>query len=223
MIADIDAAGHQVAVHALGDRAVRTALDAYEQVLAGGENPRRHRIDHNAVVHPDDRARYDEVGVVAVVFGSWPTCAMVAGTAFEHRSPPELADWEWPWRSLLDASPDTVFAWHADAPFLDPSPGRTLEGLVTRAEGECQPTPGMAAGAITVDEALAMMTSGAAHALDRDTEVGTIEVGNFADLVLLSVDPTAVGPDELAGVEVRMTMVGGTPRWCRPGDEALCG
>ena len=80
----------------------------------------------------------------------------------------------------------------------------------------------MASGAITAGEALKLMTVGSAHALDRDTEVGTIEVGKFADLIAVNVDPTTAEPVDLAGVEVQMTMVGGVARWCRDGHEELC-
>ena len=91
VIADVDAAGHQVAVHALGDRAVRTALDAYERVLAGGGNPLRHRIDHNAVVHPDDRARYRQVGSLPSSSAAGPRARCSTGPAsstVRHRSTP---------------------------------------------------------------------------------------------------------------------------------------
>lgn len=221
VVAEIDGAGHQVAIHALGDRAVATALEALDQVIDGGSNPRRHRIDHNAIVGPDLIGRYGEVGAVAVVFGAFPTC-FVTGTEFPNRTPDEFADWEWPYRGLLDANPGLLVGWHADGPLFDASPGRMLEGFATRNEGDCAAPPGLADGAISVAEALPLMTIGSAHALDRETEVGSIEVGKLADFVVLDADPMAALPHELAAIEAQATFVGGDVVYCRDATTGLC-
>jgi hypothetical protein len=223
IISEVEEAGYQVAVHALGDRAVATVLEAMETVIGDSGNPSRHRIDHNAVAGPDMYGRHQESGAVAVLFGAFRTCALTdANNDYLYRTPDEFVSWEWPWRQLLDSNPDTVFAWHADYAALPASLGANLAGFVTRVEGDCQPTPEMAAGTITIDEALHMMTMGSAYALDRDQEVGSLEAGKLADLVVLNQDPTAVDPLQLESTEAVMTMVGGQVEFCRDGHEAIC-
>ncbi|CAN5654603.1 hypothetical protein BH24ACT5_BH24ACT5_16190 [soil metagenome] len=223
IIREIDAEGHQVAVHALGDRAVATVLEAMERVIGDSGNPLRHRIEHSAVVPPALYGRYEEAGVVAVIFGAFPTCFLTDATSeFLYRAPPEFKSWEWPWRQLIDSNPTTNFAWQVDYPARPASIGANLAGFVTRVEGDCQPIPEMAAGTITVGEALWLMTRGAAWALGRETEVGSLEVGKYADLVVLNQDPTAVDPGELGRTEAIMTMVGGTVEFCRDGHTEVC-
>jgi predicted amidohydrolase YtcJ len=223
IISEVEEAGYQIAVHALGDRAVATVLEAMERVVGDSGNPFRHRIDHSAVVRPDTYGRHQESGAVAALSGALRTCALTdANNDYLYRTPDEFLSWEWPWRQLLDSNPETLFAWHADYPALPASLGANLAGFVTRVEGDCQPTPEMAAGTITIDEALHLMTIGSAYALDRDEEVGSLEAGKLADLVVLNQDPTAIDPSQLESIEAVMTMVGGRVEFCRDGHETIC-
>ncbi|HSJ85467.1 MAG TPA: amidohydrolase family protein [Acidimicrobiia bacterium] len=90
IISEVEEAGYQVAVHALGDRAVATVLDAMESVIGDSGNPFRHRIDHNAVVSPDMYGRHQESGAVAVLFGAFRTCAVTdANNDYRFRTPDE--------------------------------------------------------------------------------------------------------------------------------------
>jgi predicted amidohydrolase YtcJ len=225
----IATAQHQVAIHALGDRAVEATLGALKQVIGGSGNRLRNRIEHSTATRPDLRAMHGEIGAVVVVPGAYPTCFLTgkSGT-FKYRTPDQYLEWEWPWHRLIDASPGAHFAWHSDFPvFQPPDPMNALYGFVTRAQigagGDvCTPTPTMASGAITVHEALAMMTTGSAYALFRENEVGRLSAGLFADLVVLSADPTAVAPTALKDIKVLMTMVGGAVGHCAPGHDQLC-
>jgi predicted amidohydrolase YtcJ len=229
LLSRIDASGHQAAMHALGDRAVETVLTAFEAVIGTTGNPRRHRIEHSAVTRPDLRARHGQVGAVVTIFGAYPTC-FLSGTnqTFKYRTPEENLNWEWAWRGLMDASPGAHFAWHADFPVFSPGdPVHSLSGFVTRAQvgpdgSVCQPTAAMAEGAITVDEALRLMTTGAAYALFRENEVGRIAPGLLADFVVLSEDPTAVASSRLAQLQVLVTVIGGKAVWCGPRQQGLC-
>jgi predicted amidohydrolase YtcJ len=234
MIADLiepyDEAGYQVAVHAAGDRAVEATLDGLAMVIEDSGNPLRHRIEHNAVVRPEMRSRYDEVGAVAVIFGAFGTCAyMGRDDRFQFSTPIENQEWEWPWRDLLDMNPNTVFAWHGDFPvFADSGPIASLSGLVTRsqtlADGtHCDPEPYHVKHAITAEEALRIMTAGAAYALDRDTEVGSIEAGKLADLVVLSDNPLTIPPEELIDLNVELTILDGKPVYCGDDFASQCG
>lgn len=229
LVRRIESAGHQVAIHALGDRAVETTLDALGEVIGDSRNPYRHRIEHSAVTRPELRNRHGEVGAVTTIFGTYGTCFLTnPSEEFRFRTPPEHLEWEWPWRALLDQNPGAHFGWHGDFPvFGQATPIDALYGFVTRAQVApdgtvCQPTAEMAAGAITVEEALALMTTGSAYALFRDDEVGRLAPGMLADVIVLSADPTATPSDRINDIEVWMTMLGGDVGWCAPGREPFC-
>lgn len=229
LVRQIESAGHQVAIHALGDRAVETTLDALGEVIGDSRNPYRHRIEHSAVTRPDLRARHGQVGAVTTFFGTYGTCFLTnPSDEFLFRTPPEYLEWEWPWRALLDQNPGAHFGWQGDFPvFGQATPIDALYGFVTRAQVAadgtvCQPTAEMAAGAITVEEALALMTTGSAYALFRDHEVGRLAPGMLADVIVLSDDPTALPGNRINTIEVWMTMLGGDVGWCAPGHEPFC-
>lgn len=225
-VSELDEDGYSVGIHALGDLAVREVLDVYEAVIEAG-NPLRHRLEHNALVHPDDRGRYDSAGMVAVIFGAFPTCNILGGLATGQGTPAEYMDYEWPYRELLERNPDTVFAWHVDFPyFFDWDVPTHLVGFTTRAELDadgnwCERPAGMQEG-IDVEEAIEIMTMGSAYAIGRETDIGSIEVGKYADLVVLSEDPTALDRDALAAMDVELTMVGGIAEYCGDDFAGLC-
>ncbi|HSG44751.1 MAG TPA: amidohydrolase family protein, partial [Anaerolineales bacterium] len=216
--------GHQVAIHALGDRAIEAALDGLEFALAGGPNINRHRIEHNAILRPDLLPRYGELDVVATIFGTFPSCI-----DFKNPSPPPYNEWEWAWDTLLDANPELHVAWHGDDPYIAPlNPILELYGLVTRNYADddrvtvCEGKDWIVDNTLTVEQALPMMNRESAYALFRDGEVGMLEPGMFADLIILSHNPMSDDPNTLLDTYVLMTMVGGKVEWCASGSETLC-
>ncbi|MBX3057568.1 MAG: amidohydrolase family protein [Anaerolineae bacterium] len=215
--------GYQVAIHAIGDRAVEQAQNAIASALGGQPNRFRHRIEHNSVIRPELLPRYGEIGIIPVVFGLYPGC-----NPFGPPPPPEYQAWEWPTRALLDANPGLPVAWHGDDPFFGRiRPLDDLYSLITRndvdAEGTICPAPAWhQAHTITAAEALPMMTINAAYALFRDEEVGSIAVGKYADLIALPDNPLTVAPEALVTMEVLLTMVGGRVEFCAPGYADLC-
>jgi predicted amidohydrolase YtcJ len=225
MIAGIQAAGYQAAIHALGDRAVDQVLHALEFALDGGPNTPRHRIEHNAVVRDDMLARYTAADAVPLIFGAYPAC-------LPSVAPPPLAyqGWEWRWPDLLAANPGLHFAWHSDrgGPLFPLPPLMHLYSMVTPfevdADGQtiCDTPDWLAHKMLTVEQALPMMSIEAAYALFRDEEVGSLRKGKLADLIVLSGNPLAVDPDAIKDIEVWVTMVGGRVEYCAPGQEALC-
>jgi predicted amidohydrolase YtcJ len=225
MVDSLDAAGYQLAIHAMGDRAIEQVLNAYEFALDGNPNTLRHRIEHNATLRPDLISRYSEIGVVATIFGSFPTWSVAASSP-----PPEYQTaWEWPYRDLLLANPDVHITWHGDYPWVGPvSPLLHLYSMVTpydiaSDDGTEYADPIWWTGrTFTVDEVLPLMTIEGAYALFREEEVGSLEAGKFADLIMLSGDPTTIDPLDIKNLGVWMTMVGGEVQWCAPGHESLC-
>ncbi|MCH8909841.1 MAG: amidohydrolase family protein [Chloroflexi bacterium] len=225
-ILGLQAAGYQAVVHALGDRAVETVLSSIENALGGQPNTYRHRIDHNSNIHPDDISRYGEIGVVAVIFGFAGTCRFEGSGGVHPRYGEAVTPMFLRGRSLLDANPGLHVGWHSDAPYVGIGPIPDLYWLVTRQGiGEdgvtvCQPPDWMTAEAITVEEALQIMTIGSAYAIFMEDKIGSLKPGKFADLIILSDNPLTVDPDSLIDLEVLMTMVGGQVEYC--GAEDLC-
>ena len=215
MVLAAQEAGYQVAIHAIGDRAIEQAQNAIAFALDGEPNSYRHRIEHNSVIRPDLLPRYGEIGILPVVFGLYPVC-----NPFGPPPPPEYQAWEWPYRALLDANPGLPVAWHGDDPFFGRiRPLDDLYSLVTRADvdadGNVCPAPEWThAHVVTVEEALRMMTINAAYALFRDEEVGSLEVGKYADLIVLTDNPLRVSTDNLPDLDVQLTMVGGGVQFC---------
>lgn len=223
MVLAAHTAGYQVAIHAIGDRAVEQAQNAIAYALDGQPNRLRHRIDHNSVIRPELLSRYGEIGIIPVVFGLYPHCSTFG-------PPPPLAyqAWEWPTRALLEMNPGLPVAWHGDDPFFGRvRPLDDLYGLITRndvdMDGNVCPAPDWhQAHTLTVADALPMMTINAAYALFRDEEVGSLEVGKYADLIVLPGNPLTAVPEALLEMDVLLTMVGGRVEYCTPDAADLC-
>ena len=227
VIAKHQAFGYQVEIHARGDVTVETSLDAIESALAGGPNTFRHRIDHNDFVRPELLSRFGEIGALPVVRGR-PFACILNNNGGAHVFGEEVHPWFYPVRSLLDANPGLPVAWHSDVTPYGRRPIRDLYDFVTRkgirgSDGSgCTPPDWYAAQAVSVEDALRLMTINGAYALSMEDEVGSLKVGKFADLIILSDSPLLVAPDDLINLEVLMTMVGGKVEHCLAGYEAIC-
>lgn len=181
------------------------------------------------MLRTDLTPRYQEIGIVLLLFSAYPTCFLMRATSeYKYTIPEAFKTWEWPWRDLLNENPEVHFAWHGDDPPIPPiDPFHELYRFVTRPDvgpdGSIWEAPdGMAAQTISVEEALRLMTIGAAYALSREDEVGSLEAGMFADLIMLSGDPSTAPLNDSKDVEVWMTMIGGEVEFCSQGHAALC-
>jgi len=199
--------GWQVAAHAIGDRAIDLALEAY--AMAQRRHPRvdaRHRIEHFGVSQPGQVARTAELGVIAVPQGRF---ASELGDGMLNAVGPDRHAWLYRQRSLLDAG--LVLPGSSDRPVVAGAPLLGIHDMVNRRTGSGAPfNPGEA---VTVQEALRAYTIGSAYASHAEHLKGSISQGKLADLVVLSQDPTAVSPDEIAGIGVLATYVGGERRF----------
>ncbi len=105
--------------------------------------------------------------------------------------------------------------WHGDDPWVEPAnPFIDMHNLVTRIDtisegGPCHPPQWLVNQALTVPQTLKIMTTGAAYALDRDEEVGSLKPGKYADLIVLSANPLKVNVNELKDITIKATMIGG--------------
>jgi|GEM_PF-2851684 len=212
IVADAQATGYQVVIHAIGDRAIEQAQNAIQSALAGKPNTPRHRIDHNVYIRPDLLPRYGQIGIVTTIFGNVPTSLINAGRFYWSL---EQQTWFLAYRALLDTNPGLHVAWHSDYPWwgsIDPL--KQLYSMVTHNEvarnGTIYPPPSwLATNTLSVQEAFPMMNIGAAYAIFRDEEVGSLKPGKFADLVVLSGNPLTVDSDAIKDIRVLLTMVGG--------------
>ena len=228
IVRDINENGYQAAIHALGDRAIEQVLTAIETINAGNANEMRNRIEHNTAIRDDMLGLHDQSGAVATIFGDYPACYFSGEKSkFKDLTPEEYLRYEWRWKDLIDANPNTVFAWKSDYRVFDINPFKNLYGFVVRREiredgSVCEPKEWMKANTISVEEALPLMTINSAYALFMDDVVGSLEAGKFADMIVISENPLTVDPEELDDIEVLMTMVNGRTEFCASGFSDYC-
>jgi predicted amidohydrolase YtcJ len=233
VVADAQAAGYRVAFHAMGDRGIETALNAIEFALDGRPNAEvRHQIQHNSLVGPDLLKRYVDLDVLASLRGCFNTCEQGYYVTYygADRLPWVVTRYTLP-GSGIHVYLETDFSWDVDPADTyasrNPNSMFHLYGLVTRRQVNrdgttCRPEPWLVPQAISVEQALRIMTIEGAHAVSQEDVIGTLEAGKCADVVLLSGDPTAVEPDALKDLQVWMTMVGGEVAYCAAGREGWC-
>jgi predicted amidohydrolase YtcJ len=204
LVGDFDARRFQVCIHAQGDRAIEAVLGAYAVVLTSVTgNPRRHRIEHGGAMHPLLAARAAELGIVVV---SQPGFISALGdgfaAAFDERS-----DQLYAFRSWRRAG--ITVAGSSDAPVISANPlvgirdavlRRTADGRLL-GPGEC----------LSARDALALYTQHAAYAMHGEGEIGSLEPGKLADFAVLDNNPLHTDPEQITGIQVLATVLGGTP------------
>jgi predicted amidohydrolase YtcJ len=203
MVRDAHDAGWQVAIHAIGDRAIDVALDAIEQAQRAQPRPDpRHRIEHCGIARDD---QLDRIAALGVVVSIQPCFLVDNGEDYAAVLGPERMHWQYRGRSFLDRG--IHVAGGSDRPLGAGSPLVGIQFMVERVS-----TKGTVTGpdeGITVDQALATYTIGAAHAARRERDFGSITAGKHADLTVLSDDPRRVETGRIAKIEVVATLVGG--------------
>jgi predicted amidohydrolase YtcJ len=207
-VQQLDAREFQVFTHAVGDRAVRLALDTYEDAQkTNHQMDLRHRVEHVEIVSSDDIPRFARIGVIASM---QPLHADPDPDTdvWIQRVGPDRAKFAWAWRSLLDAGARLAFG--SDWEVVTMNPWAGVHCAVTRQTTNGQPPGGwIPEQRITVAEAIAAYTIGAAIAGHREKTEGSLEPGKLADLIILSQNPFEADAGKLADTKVLLTMVGG--------------
>jgi predicted amidohydrolase YtcJ len=201
------AAGFQVATHAIGDRGNRVVLDVFERVLRDvpGASGLRFRIEHAQVLAPADIPRFRALGIIASVQAIHGTSDMPWA---EARIGPERVRGAYAWRSLVDAG--VQLANGSDFPVEPPEPLLGFHAAITRQDATGHPPGGWTPGErLTREEALRAFTLDAAYAAHAERDLGSIEPGKIADLVVLSADIMAVAPAAVLTTTVLRTMIAG--------------
>lgn len=206
MVVERARAGFQIALHAIGDRANRMALEAFEaasKVSAGKQ--RRHRIEHAQVIAPSDFARFRDLGVIASMQPS-------------HA----ISDKRWAQARLGEYRVLGAYAWHlmrsfkvrvpfgTDWPVEPINPYLGLYAAVTRQSPDGDPPGGWwPQERLSIQEAIRCYTAEAAYASFEENEKGVIGPGMLADLVVHSRDLLTIEPEEILRTETVMTIFGG--------------
>ncbi|GAC1626343.1 MAG: amidohydrolase [Candidatus Acidiferrum sp.] len=208
-VVELDKRGFQLFTHAIGDYAVRTALDAYENAeIANHTLDRRPRIEHIETIAPADVPRFGKLGVIASMqpLHSYPdadTLDVWAKNAGQDR-----ASRAWAWKSISNAGGRLAFG--SDWPVVTLNPWQGLQTAVTRQTEEGKPEAGfLPEQRLTVAQAVDAYTMGAAFAGRLEKTEGSVEVGKVADLILVSENIFEIDPHNISRTKVLMTIVGG--------------
>ena len=218
IVADLDKRGIQIFTHAIGDRAIRVTLDAYENAAQqNGTKDRRHRIEHIEDASAEDIPRFGKLGVIASFqpLHAYPDDDTLL--VWLRNVGPERGKRAWAWRSVQ--AEGGVLAFGSDWPIVTLNPWEGIQNAVTRQTVEGNPPEGFVPQErISVADAIRGYTMGAALAGHREQREGSLEKGKLADLIvidrnLFEIEPTAIGK-----TEVLLTLVGGrvvyeSPAW----------
>jgi predicted amidohydrolase YtcJ len=208
--ARVQAAGSQLGIHAIGDRAAHLAIDAIAAAMA--EHPRpdaRHRLIHCQVTGDDTLRAIRAAGLVADIQPGFLASDAPWVTA---RIGPERAATSYAWGRLLSLGIPACGG--SDAPIDPLDPLRGIASAVTRAGAP--PELARPSDRLSVAQALGLYTHGAAAATFEEARRGTLAPGMAADVTVLDRDPFAVPPAELAGLRCRTTIVAGRVAHARP-------
>ena len=200
-VIEADRRGLQIAVHAIGDAAVRLALDSYAAAaVVNGPRDRRHRIEHAEVVHPDDLHRFAALGVIASM---QPPHAPTGCNGTTDGIGPARAPHAYAWRDLVDAGAEYAFS--SDWPIAPLSPLSGIQAAMTR-QGWLPDLPDQR---LTLHEVLEAYTWRGAHAGFHEGLTGRLITGLKADLTLLDGDIEAVEPESIGAMQVVLTICDG--------------
>jgi predicted amidohydrolase YtcJ len=194
--------GFQIALHAIGDRAIETALGAFEAVLK--ESPRknhRHRIEHASVLNAELMGRMRQLDVIASVQPHF----VVSDFWIIKRLGKKRARWTYALKSLFKSGVNVCAG--SDCPV---EPINPLLGIWAAVARKTFPEE-----RLSIDGAIRMYTINAAFASFEETRKGSLEAGKLADLVVLSKDPHEIAPEKIRDIKVDMTIVDGEVVYAR--------
>jgi len=201
-------AGFQIGFHAIGDRAVSMALNAFSAAEAAGYGKDlRFRIEHAQVTAPGDFERFHELGVIASM---QPSHLLSDMRWAEARLGPERTGTSYAWKSFLDHG--VVLAFGTDYPVEPVTPFRGIYAAVTRMD-EAGTSSYHPEQRLTIEQALHAYTVTAAYAEFAEDQVGKLLPGYLADFVVLDRDITRIPAEQILETKVLRTVVGGKTVW----------
>jgi len=202
--------GLQVNIHAIGDRGNRVTLDAL-QAASNNKNPGRHRIEHSQVIEASDFARFKQLGLIASVQPTHATSDMYWA---EDRVGAERIKGAYAWQSLDDLG--IPLALGSDFPVEQPDPLHGFYAAISRQDAKGWPENGWyPSQSLSREQALHGFTLGGAYAAFQEDQLGSIEVGKFADFVILSKDIMTIPAIEILSTEIAATYINGESVYSR--------
>lgn len=205
-VAELNRRGFQIFTHAIGDRSVRLALDAYQR--SGHAQDRRDRVEHIETVSAADIPRFGQLGVIASM---QPLHAYPDADTLKVWSPnigPERTTRAWVWHSILASGGHLAFGSDWPVVTLNPWPG--VQTALTRETAEGTPAGGFVPSErVTLAQTITAYTLGAAYAGHREKTEGSLEPGKVADLIILNQDLFGIPANQTDKTQVLLTMVGG--------------
>jgi predicted amidohydrolase YtcJ len=207
LVQKLDAAGLTVHIHAIGDRAVRASLDAFESArAANGDRDNRHQIAHLQLIDPADFPRFKELGVIADFQLEWAKREPATEGPIEPHLGPERYRYLYPAGSLHRARATIIGG--SDWDISSYNPFRALQTAVTRAGGKGQ-KPLNIEERIPLETAIDAYTINAAYAMKQEKTTGSLEVGKRADLVVVDRDILTIDPETIQDAKVLATYLDG--------------
>lgn len=210
----------QVAVHAIGDAANSSVLDAITDMVDTYKGDRRWRIEHAQIIAPEDFARLGDLNTRAghVIVSMQPTHETSDRTMAEARLGTARLAGAYAWKSA--AATGATLAFGSDAPVEEPDPFAGLAAAISRTGADGQPTGGwQPQEAVSLTQALAGYTSNAAYAGFADGRFGRLIPGERADFLMVDRDVTKVFPADIRKTQVLQVWVGGLPVYRRDEDK----
>jgi hypothetical protein len=194
LVSEAHSAGLQVAIHAIGDRAARMALESLAKSTTKTQENLRHRIEHASVLNSNLIDEFKRLGVIASVQPHFT----VSDFWIEQRLGRKRTSLAYPFASLARKGVRVVAG--SDCPVEPLAPLQGIAGATKRSGSE---------EAISVEDAISLYTRDAAYASFEENVKGTIEPGKYADLVCFQTDPRDITPNAIPEIQVLFTMVAG--------------
>lgn len=208
-VAELDKRGLQLFTHAIGDFGIRMALDGYEYAAEQNHlKDRRSRIEHIETAAAADIPRFGKLGVIASMqpLHSYPNADTL--NVWARNIGPERASRAWAWKSIADGGGHLAFG--SDWPVVTLNPWEGIQTAVTRQTAEGTPEAGFVPEQrLTIAQAVDGYTLGAAFAGRREKTEGSLEVGELADLIIISQNIFDINPHKIGATKVTDTIVGG--------------
>src|SRR6266851_3242658 len=215
-VTELDRRGLQIFTHAIGDKSVRLALDAYRQASETNHtSDARPRIEHIETISVQDIPRFGKQGVIASFqpLHAYPNENVL--NVWARNAGPERTQRAWVWHTI--ESTGGVLAFGSDWPVVTLNPWPGVQNALTRKTAEGDPPNGFVPQErISLEDAIRAYTLGAAFAGHREKIEGSIEPGKLADLIILARDLFKIEPNQIADMEVLLTVVGGTTVYQAP-------
>src|SRR5581483_1441134 len=217
-VEELDRRGFQIFTHAIGDRAVRLALDAYEEAhKANHTTDSRDRIEHIETITAADIPRFGKLGVIASMqpLHAYPDEDTLG--VWSRNAGPERATRAWSWRSINANGGRLAFG--SDWPVVTLNPWQGVQNALTRQSREGTPPGGFVPRErLSLAKTIEAYTLSAAYAGKFEKTEGSLEPGKVADLIVLSQDLFKVDPHKTADTKVLLTLVAGktvyeSPEW----------